>query len=56
MALDAGNLRVKLQYAKDIKDCDFFGKQDPYVRWGNFLQTQLTKGEGVSGRDTLLAD
>ncbi|GLI61340.1 hypothetical protein VaNZ11_003701 [Volvox africanus] len=32
MALDAGNLRVTLHYAKDIKDCDWFGRQDPYVR------------------------
>ncbi|GIL49248.1 hypothetical protein Vafri_5330, partial [Volvox africanus] len=32
MALDAGNLRVTLHYAKDIKDCDWFGRQDPYAR------------------------
>ncbi|GIL73847.1 hypothetical protein Vretimale_5041 [Volvox reticuliferus] len=32
MALDAGSLRVTLHYAKDIKDCDWFGRQDPYVR------------------------
>ncbi|GIL49251.1 hypothetical protein Vafri_5332 [Volvox africanus] len=32
MSLAPGTLRVKLEYAKDIKDCDFFGRQDPYVR------------------------
>ncbi|KAG2447143.1 hypothetical protein HYH02_007889 [Chlamydomonas schloesseri] len=32
MALDAGQLRVVLQYAKGLKDQDWFGRQDPYVR------------------------
>ncbi|GLI61338.1 hypothetical protein VaNZ11_003699, partial [Volvox africanus] len=32
MPLQPGTLRVRLEFAKDIKDCDFFGRQDPYVR------------------------
>ncbi|KXZ48798.1 hypothetical protein GPECTOR_25g382 [Gonium pectorale] len=32
MALEAGTLRVTLQYAKGIKDCDWFGRQDPYAK------------------------
>ncbi|PNH07195.1 Elicitor-responsive protein 3 [Tetrabaena socialis] len=32
MALDAGILRVTLQYAAEIKDCDWFGRQDPYCK------------------------
>lgn len=30
MALDAGELKFTLQFAKDLKDQDWFGKQDPY--------------------------
>ena len=32
MALEAGQLRCVLQYAKGLKDQDWFGKQDPYVK------------------------
>lgn len=30
MALEAGEIRFTLQFAKDLKDQDWFGKQDPY--------------------------
>ncbi|GIL73843.1 hypothetical protein Vretimale_5038 [Volvox reticuliferus] len=30
--LQGGYLQVTLHYAMDIKDCDWFGKQDPYVK------------------------
>lgn len=33
MALDPGTLNVNLQYAKDIRNCDWFGRQDPYVKY-----------------------
>ncbi|KAG2493723.1 hypothetical protein HYH03_008236 [Edaphochlamys debaryana] len=32
MALEAGSLRVTVQYAQGIKDQDWFGRQDPYVK------------------------
>ncbi|GIL80601.1 hypothetical protein Vretimale_15911 [Volvox reticuliferus] len=31
MALDSGLLTVTVEYAKDLKDKDWFGKQDPYA-------------------------
>mmetsp|Transcript_20877 Transcript_20877/g.53101 ORF Transcript_20877/g.53101 Transcript_20877/m.53101 type:complete len:184 (-) Transcript_20877:812-1363(-) len=31
MALDAGTLSLTLEYAKDLKDMDWFGKMDPYA-------------------------
>lgn len=31
MALDAGKMAITLEFAKDLKDCDWFGKQDPYA-------------------------
>ncbi|GLI69850.1 hypothetical protein VaNZ11_014567 [Volvox africanus] len=30
MALEAGEMAVTIEYAKDLKDKDIFGKQDPY--------------------------
>ncbi|EFJ42719.1 hypothetical protein VOLCADRAFT_97168 [Volvox carteri f. nagariensis] len=30
MALEAGEMAVTVEFAKDLKDKDFFGKQDPY--------------------------
>lgn len=27
MALDAGVMHITVEYAKDLKDCDWFGKQ-----------------------------
>ncbi|KXZ43576.1 hypothetical protein GPECTOR_86g369 [Gonium pectorale] len=37
MALEAGEMSLTVEYAKDLKDKDWFGKQDPYamVRVGN---------------------
>ena len=31
MALEAGELTLSLQFATGLKDCDWFGRQDPYV-------------------------
>ncbi len=32
MALDAGVMSITIEFAKDLKDQDWFGKQDPYCQ------------------------
>ncbi|KAG2432134.1 hypothetical protein HXX76_009060 [Chlamydomonas incerta] len=51
MALDAGVMSVTLEFAKDLKDSDWFGKQDPYciIRVGG--QTFRTRTAVDGGRN-----
>ncbi|PNW76446.1 hypothetical protein CHLRE_11g467593v5 [Chlamydomonas reinhardtii] len=51
MALDAGVMSVTLEFAKDLKDADWFGKQDPYciIRIGG--QTFRTRTAVDGGRN-----
>ncbi|KAG2439059.1 hypothetical protein HYH02_006586 [Chlamydomonas schloesseri] len=51
MALDAGVMAVTLEFAKDLKDSDWFGKQDPYciIRVGG--QTFRTRTAVDGGRN-----
>ncbi|KAG2439068.1 hypothetical protein HYH02_006595 [Chlamydomonas schloesseri] len=51
MALDAGVMSVTLEFAKDLKDADWFGKQDPYciIRVGG--QTFRTRTAVDGGRN-----
>ncbi|EFJ42284.1 hypothetical protein VOLCADRAFT_119476 [Volvox carteri f. nagariensis] len=51
MTLEAGTLRVTLQYAKDIKDCDWFGRQDPYARLRIGSQERLSRVCRDGGRN-----
>ncbi|KAL6760669.1 C2 domain-containing protein [Haematococcus lacustris] len=48
MTLEAGVLKVTLLYAKDLRDKDLFGKQDPYckLRVGNQLLRSKTHQRG----------
>eukprot|EP00798_Chlamydomonas_sp_ICE-L_P002834 gene2834-4940_t len=51
MAMDAGMLRVTIEYAKDLKDGDMFGKADPYavLKCGNQkFRTKTMKRAGTS--------
>ncbi|KXZ54157.1 hypothetical protein GPECTOR_5g255 [Gonium pectorale] len=51
MALEAGVMSITLEYAKDLKDGDWFGKQDPYciIRVGG--QTFRTRTATDGGRN-----
>ncbi|EFJ43588.1 hypothetical protein VOLCADRAFT_106750 [Volvox carteri f. nagariensis] len=51
MALDAGILTVTIEYAKDLKDKDWFGKQDPFavIRVGG--QTFRTRTHNNGGKN-----
>ncbi|KAG2432135.1 hypothetical protein HXX76_009061 [Chlamydomonas incerta] len=51
MALDAGVMSVTMEFAKDLKDSDWFGKQDPYciIRIGG--QTFRTRTAVDGGRN-----
>ncbi|KAG2486404.1 hypothetical protein HYH03_014980 [Edaphochlamys debaryana] len=51
MALDAGTLALTIEFAKDLKDKDWFGKQDPYVVLKCGSQTYRTKTHTDGGRN-----
>ncbi|GLC60148.1 hypothetical protein PLESTB_001579100 [Pleodorina starrii] len=51
MALDAGQLTVTVEYAKDLKDKDWFGKQDPYAVLRVGAQTFRTKTHEDGGKN-----
>mmetsp|Transcript_14112 Transcript_14112/g.30604 ORF Transcript_14112/g.30604 Transcript_14112/m.30604 type:complete len:300 (-) Transcript_14112:867-1766(-) len=51
MALAPGSLKVTVEYAKDLKDSDLFGKQDPYcvLKLGTqTFKTKVVKNGGTS--------
>ncbi|GIL63320.1 hypothetical protein Vafri_17413 [Volvox africanus] len=51
MALDSGLLTVTVEYAKDLKDKDWFGKQDPYAVLRVGGQTFRTKTHNNGGKN-----
>ena len=51
MALEAGVLTLTLQYGKDLKDQDWFGKQDPYAVIAVGGQTFRTRTAVDGGRN-----
>mmetsp|Transcript_20875 Transcript_20875/g.53096 ORF Transcript_20875/g.53096 Transcript_20875/m.53096 type:complete len:185 (-) Transcript_20875:655-1209(-) len=55
MALDAGTLSLTLEYAKDLKDMDWFGKMDPYAIIKCGTQTVRSKTHVDGGRHPVWA-